>query len=446
MKSQRQENCGVSPLKRDGELHSDSQSKADILNYQFSSVFTTDDVHADTVLEGPSIPPVANLKICEKGVAKLLREVDPSKAGGPDELPCRILRELAEDIAPILTDIYTQSLSSGELPSTWKSAYISPIFKKGAVCEAENYRPVSLTCIPCKILEHIICSHLRSHLDKYGALSPYNHGFRKYHSCDTQLILTIQDLLIRKDAVKSQTDVGILDFAKAFDKVPHGRLLNKLRIFGIDGEIAQWISGFLHDRTQAVVVDGSTSSQASVLSGVPQGTVMGPLLFLLFINDLPSVVDPHTQVRLFADDCLVYRNIKSIQDQIQFQRDLDALNDWGTSWGMKFNAKKCNIMSISSKETPLTKFYQLEDTVLQQVDSATYLGILIHKSLKFSEHIRNTTNKCSRRLGFLRRNLKRCPKELKKTAYISLVRSCAEYGAAIWDPHLAKDIEALEKI
>ena len=396
------------------------------------------------MLEGPSIPPVANLKICEKGVAKLLREVDPSKAGGPDEPPCRILRELAEDIAPILTDIYTQSLSSGELPSTWKSAYISSIFKKGAVCEAENYRPVSLTCIPCKILEHIICSHLRSHIDKYGALSPYNHGFRRYHSCDTQLILTLQDLLIRKDAVKSQTDVGIFDFAKAFDKVPRGRLLDKLRIFGIDGEIAQWISGFLRDRTQAVVVDGRSSSQASVLSGVPQGTVMGPLPFLLFINDLPSVADPHTQVRLFTDDCLVNRNIKSIQDQIQFQRDLDALNDWGTSWGMEFNAKKCNIMTISSKETPLTKFYQLdEDTVLQQVDSATYLGILINKSLKFSEHIRNTTNKCSRRLGFLRRNLKRCPKELKKTAYISLVRSCAEYDAAIWDPHLAKDIEAL---
>ena len=151
VKSQRQDNCVVPPLKRHGELHSDSQSKADILNHQFS-VFTTDDVHADTVLEGPSIPPVANLKICEKRVAKLLREVDPSKADGPDELPCRILRELAEDIAPILTDIYTQSLSSGELPFTWKSAYISPIFKKGVVCEAENYRPVSLTCIPCKIL------------------------------------------------------------------------------------------------------------------------------------------------------------------------------------------------------------------------------------------------------------------------------------------------------
>ena len=220
VKSQRQDNCGVSPLKRNGELHSDSKDKAQILNDQFSSVFTKDDQHAGTVLEGPSLPPLAGLNISEKGVAKLLKEIDPSKAGGPDEVPCRILKELADDIASILTDIYRQSLSTGVLPNIWKTAYVSPIFKKGAVCEAENYRPVSLTCIPCKILEHIICSHLRRHLDIHGAPSPLNHGFRKHHSCDTQLIINIQGLLTRKDPARSQVDVGVLDFAKAFDQVP----------------------------------------------------------------------------------------------------------------------------------------------------------------------------------------------------------------------------------
>ena len=261
VKSQRQDNCGASPLKRNGELHSNSKDKAQILNDQFSSVFTKDDQHAGTVLEGPSLPPLAGLNISEKGVAKLLKEIDPSKAGGPDEVPCRILKELADDIAPILTDIYRQSLSTRVLPNIWKTAYVSPIFKKGAVCEAENYRPVNLTCIPCKILEHIICSHLRRHLDIHGALSPLNHGFRKHHSCDTQLIISIQDLLTRKDPARSQVDIGVLDFAKAFDKVPHGRLLSKLRIYGIDGEVARWIGAFLNDCTQAVIVDGSTSDQ-----------------------------------------------------------------------------------------------------------------------------------------------------------------------------------------
>ena len=122
-------------------------------------------------------------------------------------------------------------------------------------------------------------------------------------------------------------------------------------------------------------MDGSYSDMSSVKSGVPQGTVMGPILFLLFINDLPSVVDPETQVHLFADDCLIYRSIKSVHDQVQLQRDLDALQLWGDLWEMSFNASKCNIMSLSSSETPLVKFYELSRTVLQQVDCATYLGI-----------------------------------------------------------------------
>ena len=193
----------------------------------------------------------------------------------------------AEEIAPILIDIYRQSLFWGELSTTWKSAYISPIFKKGAVCKAKNYRPESLTCILHKILKYIVCSHPRTHLDKCGALSPKNHGFVQYHSCDAQFILTIHDLLTRTNAVKSQMNVGILYFAKVFDKVSHGRLLDKLRIFGIDGDIAQWISAFFCDRTQAVVMNESTSRQACVLSGVLQGS-HGDVTFSP-IHKLPTI-------------------------------------------------------------------------------------------------------------------------------------------------------------
>ena len=173
---------------------------------------------------------------------------------------------------------------------------------------------------------------------------------------------------------------------------------------------------------------------------------MGPLLFLLFINDLPTVVDSNTQVRLFADDCLVYRSINTLQDQIQLQSDLNALNRWGDHWGMKFNAKKCNILTISNKKNPSTKLYQLDSTFLDHVDAATYLGISISKKPRFSEHIEKTAVKMNQRLGFLKRNLKRSPKATKQTAYFSLVRSTAEYGATIWDPFLVKDKEALERV
>ena len=191
-----------------------------------------------------------------------------------------------------------------------------------------------------------------------------------------------------------------------------------------------------------MVVDGNESDLAQVQSGVPQGTVMGPL----FINDLPIVVDPHTQVRMFADDCLIYRNIKNLRDQAHLQRDLNALNQWGTLWGMKLNAKKCNILTISSMAQPLSKFYEIDSTFLERVDSATYLGIIISKSLRFSSHIENTANKMNRRLGFLKRNLNGSLKATKQTAYFSLVRAGAEYGSTIWDPFLAKDKLALERV
>ena len=266
----------MSPLKQNGVLHSDSSVEARILNCQFSSVFTADDHNGDTVLEGPSIPPISDLHISESGVKKLLLNINPTKAGGPDTIPCRFLRELAEELAPLLTIIFTQSVSTGELPNIWKTAHVAPIFKKGYPSAAENYRPVSLTCIPCKLLEHILCSHIRGHLDKFGVLTPLNHGFRKQHSCESQLLITVQDLINRKDKARTQIDVGVLDFAKAFDKVPHIRLMSKLRLYGIHGEVAAWISSFLSQRSQQVVVDGSTSDSADEKSGVPQGTVMVP--------------------------------------------------------------------------------------------------------------------------------------------------------------------------
>ena len=442
--SQRNDRGGVAALKEDGKLHTGGQKKAEILNKQFTSVFSVDEPGSDTVLSGPSYPPIDRLLISVQGVEKLLTGINPNKAAGPDQVPCRILKELSTTLAPVLAAIFTQSLETGTLPSAWKTAFVSPIFKKGATCQAENYRPVSLTCVTCKMLEHIICHHVRSHLDRHGILSPLQHGFRSGHSCETQLLTTMYDLLSIRDS-GSQTDVIVLDFSKAFDKVPHRRLLNKLRLYGVSGPILQWIDMFLSGRSQNVTVDGCFSSKTAVTSGVPQGTVLGPLLFLLFINDLPTVLDPSTRCRLFADDCLVYRVINSIDDQLQLQKDLTALEKWSHQWGMNFNAKKCNVMTISRRK-PLDKFYQLNNTILDRVSSCTYLGVTISNTLSWSEQISTCAKKANSRLGFLRRNLKGCPQQLRRTGYISLVRSLTEYGAALWDPHLKKDINQLEVV
>ena len=190
------------------------------------------------------------------------------KASGPDKIPASLLKNLATSLAPALTMIFKASLSQSSLPSEWKIANIVPIFKKGNRNNPGNYRPVSLTCICSKLLEHIVYSHIFSHLSRYNILTEEQHGFRQFRSCETQLIATIHDLAENLNNGK-QTDVILLDFTKAFDKVPHGHLCSKLNQLGINGSLLSWIKCFLADRYQQVTINGEKSSPALVTSGVP---------------------------------------------------------------------------------------------------------------------------------------------------------------------------------
>ena len=217
-------------------------------------------------IEKQSFPSMPEIQVNVAGVEKLLGELKIHKATGPDGVPSRILQECAHEIAPALSIIFQLSLSTGFLPDPWRQANISPIFKKGDRTKPSNYRPVSLTCICCKILEHILHSNIMSHLDSHNILTDRQHGFRTQHSCNTQLIQTIHDFAQSLDKRK-QTDVIIMDFSKAFDVVPHTRLLNKLQHFGISGNTHRWISNFLTNRLQRVVIGGDHSDWAPVRSG-----------------------------------------------------------------------------------------------------------------------------------------------------------------------------------
>ena len=196
-------------------------------------------------------------------------------------------------------------------------------------------------------------------------------------------------------------DVTILDFSKAFDTVPHDKVLYKMNRYGVQGNTLKWLSSFLKDRTMKVLVEGKESKSVKVESGVTQGTVLGPLVFLCHINDLPDSVK--SQVRPFADDCLLYRPIKSPKDHELLQNDLRELEKWALRWGMRFNAKKCYVMSIRNTSS---HFYELDNTILQLVTSNPYLGITLSEDLQWSTHIKDITKKVNSALGFLRRNLK----------------------------------------
>ena len=378
----------------------------------------------------------------EQNSTKLDRKQD-HKACGPDSIPNYILKHFANELAPAITDIFDISIKTGSLPSDWRNANISPVYKKGNKHIASNYRPVSLTSVCCKTLEHIICKHILCHLEQHKILTSLQHWFRSGHSCESQLVITMHDLMQSFDR-RLQTDMIILDFSKAFDTVPHQKLLYKLGNYGIKGNIHKWISAFLTQRKQQVVIDGISSTSCSVDSGVPQGTVLGPLLFLCHINDLPLSVS--SQVRLFADDCLIYRNIKTADDQKQLQDDLSKLEDWAHKWGMRFNATKCYLMIISRSKSPWKHNYTLDNHTLEQVSDNPYLGITISDNLKWHSHISKTTKKANSILGFIRRNLRQCHSSLKETAYKSLIRSILDYSAVVWDPYLKGDIQNIENI
>ena len=292
----------------------------------------------------------------------------------------RILKDLQNFTAPILTIIFQKSLQTGCIPSDWKHANVAPAYTKGEKYNAVNYRPISLTCINCKIMEHVITKHILNHLESNILLYDLQHGFRHSRSCETQLLSFVQELAANSDK-NIQTDLIIMDFAKAFDKVPHQRLLYKLKFYGIKNQTLNWISAFLSNRTQTVVLDGESS-------GVPQGTVLGPVLFLVYINDLPEYLKS-SKLRLFADDSIIYKTIKSQKDCDSLQEDLDAAARWESDWLMAFHPDKCSVLTITNRTNPVKHNNLLHNHTLESVSSAKYPGITLQSDLKWTQHANN---------------------------------------------------------
>ncbi|KAI8483732.1 hypothetical protein Bbelb_385240 [Branchiostoma belcheri] len=384
IKGLRKDLVGVAPLKVGNTIISDSGKKAEVLSSQFKSVFTEEDTTDMPSLGQPCTPPMEHIVVSTDGVEKMLQGLNPSKASGPDQIPPWFLKLTASEIAPVLTNIFQHSLNTAEIPKDWRDANICAIFKKGDRAVPSNYRPVSLTCISCKLLEHIIHSQIMKHLESYSILTDYQHGFRAKRSTETQLILTVHDIAGALNS-KRQVDLAILDFTKAFDKVPHGRLISKLEYYGIQGPTLNWLKAFLTNREQTVVVEGKASAPVKVASGVPQGTVLGPLLFLLYINDLPDQLD--SNVRLFADDCLLYVELSTQTDSQLLQKDLNTLEEWQSKWLMQFNPEKCYIMHITNKRTPHATSYQFCGQALATTKIHPYLGVTLTSGLKWGAHM-----------------------------------------------------------
>ena len=320
--------------------------KVEILSEFFKSVYTDKDTSSVPKYHKRTDETLTSVSVSEDDILQALRSLNVNKSPGPDGVHPRLLKECAEQLAYPLKRLFDRTMKEGKIPKAWKIAEVRPIFKKGKKSLPGNYRPVSLTPILCKIFEGFIRRELYSHLVKNKLLSKHQFGFCQGRSCVSQLLITINDWLMDIDN-NIPVDVAYLDFRKAFDSVPHQRLLEKLKGYGITGNVYKWIEDFLSSRSQFVSVNGTRSERVPVTSGVPQGSVLGPTLFIYFINDLPSV--PKCKNIFFADDTKAHQAISSLIDQTMLQSSIDDMVDWSLVWLLLFNSDKCGMLHLGKK-------------------------------------------------------------------------------------------------
>ena len=366
-------------------------------------------------------------------VQNILKKVDPSKAAGPDGIDGYVLKRCCTSISIPLSILFSKSYNTGIIPQEWKNANVVPIHKKSDKSCVENYRPISLTSLIMKIFEKCIRNKLHDIcLDKITAKQ---HGFLPSKSCTTQMIEFTADLAINLNS-KLQTDIVYFDFAKAFDSVSHDIILHKLKYnYGIDGKLLNFLLNYLINRKQRVVVDGEFSEWAPVLSGVPQGSILGPTLFVLFINDIVNVVSDETKVLLYADDMKIWRKIDSIDDQRCLQNDIDSLYHWSVSNKIKFHPSKCKVIRSTLRLHPTLTNYSLNNVPLEVSENERDLGVIMHPKLLYNKHHQGILAKASQKLGLVKRNcsITLCPKS-RKTLYLTLVRSLFEHCSQVWRP------------
>ena len=395
---------GIAPLLNDpnnkDSMKFSDEDKASILLKQFSSVFTREADGDIPTIESRTENTISELEVGMEMVLEEINCLNEYKSCGPDELHPRLLIELAELIALPVTLLFNATIKHGELPTDWRRAFISPIYKKGSKHIAENYRPISLTAILCKIMEKFVRGVIVSHLLDENILSKRQYGFISGRSTTTQLLYYLDE------CTKIVADGGVvdsiyLDFSKAFDTVPHRRLLGKLKAYGIQGKIYNWISAFLHNRTQEVVVNGSVSTQAPVISGIPQGTVLGPILFVIYINDLLDNIS--SMGLMFADDTKIYRQITSREDALLLQSDINKLDEWSKIWQLHFNHKKCHVLTMGKFENiKVAHRYAVYGNEMEHVSEEKDLGVTIDADLKFEEHIANKIRTANAIVGKMR--------------------------------------------
>lgn len=377
-------------------------------------------------------------------IEKQLKGLSAGKATGLDNISARLLRLSASHIAPSLTYIINFSLSHGVFPSDWKTAKVSPVFKDGTRSQVDNYRPISVLPVVSKILERVVHDQLYQYLTSNKILNKWQSGFRPGYSTTTALSYVVDDILSNMDGAcgrKNYTGILFLDFKKAFDTVDHDILLDKLRSYGVVDSALDWFGSYLAGRYQIVQIENQYSDMMGIAFGVPQGSIIGPLLFSIYINDLPSATS-ESQAILYADDtAVIYSSEKISEIQQVLSTDLILIGKWLVKNKLTLNVKKTKSMlfgtpTMMKRADPLILHYDSHD--IEQVHVFRYLGVLLDSTLTFKDHLSMICKKISCRLGILGRVKKYLPHKYRIMVYNSLISPHFDYASCTWSNTCAK--------
>lgn len=436
-------NPSLPSLMKFGDLElTDPDDIANAFSHHFQSCYSD---HKDLGIAGPDPVGFASVLCCHEftigEVEQGIENLDTSKKAGPDGIPPLFLKNCKSSLASPLCILFQKSFDLATFPDIWKFSSLIPIFKSGDRSDICNYRGISLLSTTPKLFESIITNEIFETYSNY--IIPEQHGFYRGRSTSTNLGL-YQNYLISSVEAGGQVDVIYTDLSKAFDSVCHELLLEKICQIGITGKYHDWIRSYLSQRRQRVTVCGSVSGEVLATSGVPQGSHIGPVLFLLFINDVSSCFEA-SKCLLYADDLKFYTVVSPNSNSLQ--SDLNRLVTWTRQNHLQLNIKKCKVLRFHKCTNPLSSSYKIGNNTLEVVTTFSDLGVIFDSNLTFNFHIDNIVIKSLRLLGFIKRNTRHVYDTKAVTClYNCLVRSILEYCSTIWTPQYQCHIDRIERV
>ena len=436
----------IGPLRSGTTFTSDPRCIAEILSQQYKSVFSiphpNPNIYNFPTCRGKKLDDVI---FTTADIQMAMEEIKPYSAPGPDEIPAIVFNRYAKVLAEPVMQIWRLCLDEGIIPEGMVLAIITPIYKGVGKSEPANYRPIALTNHLTKIFERVLRKTILVHLEENALLNITQHGFTKGRSTISQLLAYYDSILtMLEEKGDKKVDVIYLDFAKAFDKVDHGILLEKLEKVGVTGKLWNWLKTFLTNRLQKVRVDGHLSSAQQVKSGVPQGSVLGPLLFLIMMLDIDANINK-AQIGSFADDTKLWHIVKTVNGQIEMQNELSTLYKWAEDNNLTYNEKKFEHL-VYGRSCLKTIYKNTEDTVIIQKDTEKDLGIHFSNSTKFTDHITKMVSDAQRLSSYILRTFKTREKDYMVTLLKSLIISKLEYACVVWSPVESQLIKLIEGV